>query len=201
VVRQLSGTSIPDAPSGFRALSRDAALRLNVVTGYSYTLETLIQAGASRFALGSVPIGARPTRKSRLARSTLDYLQRSIVTLVRAYAMYQPIRFFVGIGLLLVLVGAAGITRFLWFYAQGAGSGHVQSLLLSAVLLIVGFQVGLIGLVADLIAANRRLVEETLYRVRRLESANPDDALLPNPTRMRAEVRELEAGPWPISPS
>jgi glycosyltransferase involved in cell wall biosynthesis len=172
VVRQLSGTDVPDAPSGFRAFSRDAALRLNVVTGYSYTLETLIQAGAQRFAVASVPINARATsRKSRLARSTFDYVQRSMVTLVRAYAMYQPVRFFGAIALLLILVGALGIGRFLWYSLGGFSAGHVQSLILSAVLLIVGFQVGLIGLVADLIAANRRLVEETLYRVRRLDVA------------------------------
>lgn len=194
VVRQLSDTTIPDAPSGFRAMSREAALRLNVVTGYSYTLETLIQAGASRFALDSVPIRARATgRRSRLARSTMDYVQRSMVTLVRAYAMYQPIRLFGAISIFLILVGALGILRFLGFYFQGGGSGHLQSLVLSAVLVIVGFQVGLIGLVADLIAANRRLVEETLYRVRRLDSTNPDDALVSNPGQRKAGVNASPA--------
>lgn len=173
VVRQLSGTSVPDAPSGFRALSREAAFRLNVVTTYSYTLETLIQAGAARLAVSSVPIEVNPTRRrSRLARSTFDYVQRSLITLVRAYAMYQPVRVFVTISLVLVLVGLLGVARFLWYYSQGAGSGHVQSLVLSAVLLIIGLQVGLIGLVADLIAGHRRLMEEALYRIRKLDIAN-----------------------------
>lgn len=176
-VRQLSDTSVPDAPSGFRALSREAALRLNVVTSYSYTLETLIQAGAQRLAVGSVPITANPTsRKSRLARSTFDYVQRSMTTLVRVYAMYQPLRVFLVIAALLCAAGLAGVGRFLWYYLHGAGSGHIQSLVLSSVLLIVGFQVGLIGLVADLIASNRRLIEETLYRVRKMDV---DESSLP----------------------
>ena len=176
-VRQLSDTSVPDAPSGFRALSREAALRLNVVTSYSYTLETLIQAGAQRLAVGSVPITANPTsRKSRLARSTFDYVQRSMTTLVRVYAMYQPLRVFLVIAALLCAAGLVGVGRFLWYYLHGAGSGHVQSLVLSSVLVIVGFQVGLIGLVADLIASNRRLIEETLYRVRKMDV---DESSLP----------------------
>lgn len=186
VVRQLSGTTVPDAPSGFRALSREAALRLNVVTSYSYTLETLIQAGAQRLAVSSVPISANPTpRQSRLARSTFDYVQRSLVTLVRAYAMYQPVRVFVTISLLLLLPGLLGVARFLWYYFHGAGAGHIQSIVLSGVLLISGLQVGLIGLLADLIAANRRLVEEALYRLRRLDGPEHSSVLgtTPHPER------------------
>ncbi len=171
VVQRLSGTNVPDAPSGFRALSREAALRLNVVTGYSYTLETLIQAGAQRLAVSHVPITARPTtRRSRLARGTVDYVLRSMVTIVRAYAMYQPVRFFLAVSAALILIGAFGAARFIWFYVTGSGSGHVQSLVLSAVLLIIGFQIGLIGIIADLIAANRRLAEESLYRLRRIDA-------------------------------
>ena len=171
IVRQLSGTGVPDAPSGFRALSRDAALRLNVVTSYSYTIETLIQAGTQKMAVVSIPIATRSTpRKSRLARGSIDYVLRSAVTVVRAYAMYQPLRLFVMSALLLVIPGLIGALRFVWFYAQGNGSGHVQSLVLSGVLIIIGFQVGLIGLVADLIAANRRLIEESLYRLRRIDA-------------------------------
>jgi glycosyltransferase involved in cell wall biosynthesis len=182
VVRQLSGTDVPDAPSGFRAMSREAALRLNIVTTYSYTLETLIQAGTQRFAVTSVPIETRPThRKSRLARGTFDYVQRSLVTIVRAYAMYQPIRVFVALSLLLVIPGLIGAGRFGWFYLSGSGAGHVQSLILSAVLLIIGFQVGLIALVADLIAANRRLLEESLYRLRRLDDLPPEGVTGTNP--------------------
>jgi glycosyltransferase involved in cell wall biosynthesis len=182
VVRQLSGTTVPDAPSGFRALSREAALRLNVVTSYSYTLETLIQAGAQRLAVSSVPITANPTpRQSRLARSTLGYVQRSMVTLVRAYAMYQSLRIFVTVSLLLLIPGLFGVGRFLWYYSQGAGSGHVQSLVLSGVLLITGLQVGLIGLVADLIAGNRRLLEEVLYRLRKLDIPESADSASTGP--------------------
>ena len=196
VVRQLSGTSVPDAPSGFRALSREAALRLNVVSGYSYTLETLIQAGTQRLAVSSIPIVARPTnRKSRLARNTFDYVQRSMVTMLRAYAMYQPIRVFLTLSGLLFLAGLIGIGRFIWFYAHNAGSGHVQSLVLSSVLLIIGFQVGLIGLVADLIAANRRLLEEGLYRLRRLdlsEVTNPTNGAPLNHVNESLPVEESD---------
>jgi hypothetical protein len=182
VVRQLSNTEVPDAPSGFRAFSRDAALRLNIVTTYSYTLETLIQAGTQRLAVCSVPITARPTaRRSRLARSTFDYVLRSLVTMGRAYAMYQPVRVFMLTSLVIFLPGLLGFLRFFWYYLQGESSGHVQSLIFSAVLLIIGFQVGVLGLVADLIAANRRLAEETLYRVRRLEMAVPDESAADRP--------------------
>lgn len=171
-VRYLSQTSVPDAPSGFRAFSREAALRLNVVSDYSYTLETLLQAGAQRFAVTDVPITARATpRVSRLSRSTPDYVIRSAVTLLRGYAMYQPLRTFVGIGALFFLAGLVGLIRFLVYYVSGAGSGHIQSIVLAGVLLMLGFQVALIGLAADLIGANRRLLSEALVRLRRLENA------------------------------
>lgn len=171
VVRRLSGTQVPDAPSGFRAYSREAAARLNVLSSYSYTLETLIQAGAQRMAVAFVPISTNPQlRKSRLFRGVGEYVQRSAATILRSYATYQPLKVFLGAGALLAVLGLAGVARFLYFFATGDGGGHVQSLVLSGVLLVVGFQVGLIGLLADLIAANRRLSEETLYRLRRLES-------------------------------
>jgi glycosyltransferase involved in cell wall biosynthesis len=174
-VRTLSGTAVPDAPSGFRAYSREAALRLNIVSSYSHTLETLIQAGAKRMAVTYVPVRTNPQmRESRLFRNVWQYVQRSGATMLRAYAMYQPLKVFVGIGALIGLAGLAGVLRFLYFYAGGSGSGHVQSLVLSAVLLIVGFQVGMIGLVADLIAANRRLMEEAVYRLKRAEIGTLD---------------------------
>jgi glycosyltransferase involved in cell wall biosynthesis len=169
-VRALSGTAVPDAPSGFRAYSREAALRLNIVTSYSHTLETLVQAGAKRIAVAYVPVRTNSQlRESRLFKSIWQYVQRSAATMLRAYAMYQPLKVFVGIGAAIGFIGLAGVLRFLYFYVGGSGTGHVQSLVLSAVLLIVGFQVGMIGLVADLIAANRRLEEEVLYRLRRAE--------------------------------
>lgn len=171
VVRQLSGTAVPDAPSGFRAYAREAALRLNVLSDYSYTLETLIQAGVQRQAIAFVPVQTNPQlRPSRLITSLRAYLLRSATTLLRAYAMYQPLKVFGACGLLLCLAGLLGVGRFLYFFATGSGAGHVQSLVLSGVLLVVGFQVMLIGLLSDLIAANRRLLEEALYRLRRLES-------------------------------
>lgn len=182
MVRRLSSTGVPDAPSGFRAYSREAALRTQVRSHYSYTLETLIQAGAQRMAVAHVPVETNPpTRPSRLIGNLWSYLERSAATLVRTYAMYQPLKVFFAVGALLALLGAAGGLRFLYYYLTGSGSGHVQSLILSAVLLIVGFQVILIGLVADLIAANRTLIEETLYRVKKLElsqaqTSNPQTA-------------------------
>ncbi len=169
-VRLLSGAGVPDAPSGFRAYSRDAAMRLNVMSGYTYTIETLIQAGMQRTAITSVPIGVNPkTRESRLIKSLWSYLKQSGATIVRTYAMYQPLKVFFYIGVLLGLVGLVGVARFLFYYTAGNGAGHIQSLILSAVFLIVGFQVVLIGLLADLIAANRKLLESTLYRVKNIE--------------------------------
>ena len=174
--RWLSGTQVPDAPSGFRAYTREAAARLNVLSSYSYTLETLIQAGAQRMAVAFVPISTNSQlRESRLFRSLSEYVKRSAATMLRSYATYQPLKVFLGVGAFVAAVGLAGVGRFLYYYATGSGSGHVQSLVLSGVLLVVGFQVGLIGLLADLIAANRRLSEETLYRLKRLESKLTDE--------------------------
>lgn len=169
-VRLLSGTDVPDAPSGFRAYSREGAMRLNVISKYTYTIETLIQAGMQRTAIASVPIAVNPkTRDSRLMKSLWSYLKQSGATIVRTYAMYQPLKVFFYIGAVLCFVGLLGVLRFLTYYFAGAGGGHVQSLVLSAAFLIVGFQVVLIGLLADLIAANRKLLENTLYRVKTIE--------------------------------
>jgi glycosyltransferase involved in cell wall biosynthesis len=167
VVTQVSGMNIPDATSGFRALSKEAALRTLVMNDYSYTLETLIQAGARRMPVEFVKIRTNPqTRPSRLIKSTPHYLANSFATIVRSYAMYRPLRVFSIIGGLLTLFGLALAGRFLYYYFVGQGSGHVQSVILAAVLLIVGFQVILIGLVADLIGFNRKILEELLYRVK-----------------------------------
>jgi glycosyltransferase involved in cell wall biosynthesis len=169
-VRLTSGTDVPDAPSGFRAYSREAALRLNVVSQYTYTVETVIQAGKKRLAIAYVPVTVnQPLRPSRLMRSTWTYLKHSAATIVRVYAMYEPLKVFFYISLGLLAVGLAGVGRFLYFFFTGGAAGHVQSLILSAAFLIVGFQVLLIGLLADLIAANRRLIEEVLYRLKKLE--------------------------------
>jgi len=170
VVELFSGIRITDATSGFRAMSREAALRTIILSQYSYTLESLIQAGARRMAVEFVPISVNPhTRPSRLMRNIPHYLVNSAATMLRAYTMYRPLRVFLSIGALLILPGLVLGSRFLYFYFAGMGSGHIQSLILTAILLIVGFQVFLIGLLADLVSFNRRILEENLYRVRRME--------------------------------
>jgi glycosyltransferase involved in cell wall biosynthesis len=171
VLGRAAELEVPDATSGFRALSRDAALRTLVLSNYSYTLETLIQAGARRAAVLFVPVGINPqTRPSRLMRSIPEYIGKSTVTIVRAYAMYRPLRVFVTLGSILIVLGLLPGFRFLYFYFSGNRVGHVQSLILAAVLLIVGFQIVLIGLVADVLASNRKLLEEVVYRLRRQDA-------------------------------
>ena len=172
VVRQVSSTSVPDTTSGFRAYTRDAALRMTIVSEFSYTLESIIQAGKKRMAIGHVPIATNPrTRQSRLFDSVFSYIKRSGATIVRIYTMYEPLKVFTYIGLTVFALGVAGAGRFLyyWVTSTGAPVGHIQSLIFSAVLMIVGFQVLLIGLLADVISANRKLLEELVYRVRSLE--------------------------------
>ena len=170
VLGRAAGMEVPDATSGFRALSREVALRTIVLSQYSYTLETLIQAGAGRMRVMHVPIRTNPpTRPSRLMRGILDYLAHSSVTILRVYTMYRPLRLFTWIGGIMVFFGTLLGARYLYFLAIGQSGGHVQSLILAAILLIVGFQVFLIGLVADLIGFNRQILEELMYRVRRME--------------------------------
>ncbi|HAJ35760.1 MAG TPA: glycosyl transferase [Chloroflexi bacterium] len=170
VISQAAGMKVPDATSGFRALTREAALHTLVLSSYSYTLETLIQAGAQRRAIRYVPVRTNlPTRPSRLMNNLPHYLANSTTTIVRAYTFYRPLRVFTTIGVVALVAGAAIGIRFLIAYFSGAGSGHIQSLILSAVLLIAGFQTLLIGLVADLIGANRKLMEEVLVRLRQVE--------------------------------
>lgn len=171
VVEQAAGVPIPDATSGFRAFSREAALRLTVLSEYTYTLETLIQAGQRGMKVTFVPIRTNSqTRKSRLIRSIPSFLMLSTITIVRFYTMYRPLRVFMSLGVGFVLVGLVLGVRFLFFYSQGSGAGHVQSLILTAVLSIVGFQVCLIGLIADQVSLGRKMMEETLYRLREDES-------------------------------
>lgn len=172
VVRQVSNTRVPDTTSGFRAYTRDAALRQSVVSEFSYTLETIIQAGKTRMAIANVPITTnRKTRPSRLFDSVWTYVKRSAATIIRIYTMYEPLKVFMAVGLLVFAAGFAISLRFLYFYFTAGGVGHLQSLILSAVLLIVGFQIMLIGLMADVLSANRKLTEELLYRVRSIELA------------------------------
>lgn len=169
-VRQLSGVKVPDAVSGFRALSREAALRINIVSSFSYTIEMLIQAGNKKMAVASVPVATNPkVRESRLFRSIPYFLARSFETIVRMYAMYRPLKVFSLIGLSFLALGAIPIMRFLYFYFSAGGAGHTQSLVLGGVLIVMGFAALLIGLVADLINFNRRLIETTLEKVSRIE--------------------------------
>lgn len=170
VVRKISGTQIPDVTSGFRALSRDAALRLNVISRFTYTLETIIQAGKKNIAITHVPIQTNKNlRPSRLFTSIWMYMKRSSATIVRIYTLYEPLKMFFYIGCAIFGLGILISLRFLYFYFNQQGSGHIQSLILAAVLMIVGFQVGMIGLLSDIIAANRRLIEDILYRVKKIE--------------------------------
>ena len=170
VVQQVSGTRVPDTTSGFRGYTREAALRMTIVSEFSYTLESIIQAGKKRMAVAHVPVRTNEqTRPSRLFRNVWNYLRRSGSTIVRIYTMYEPLKVFTTIGLAIFGLGFLISVRFLYFYVGGSGDGHLQSLLLSAVLMIVGFQVMLIGLVADVISANRKLIEELLYRMRSTE--------------------------------
>lgn len=173
VVRKLAGVWVPDAVSGFRAFSRDAAIRLNIVSSFSYTIETVIQAGKRHLSVTSVPIRTNPkTRESRLFKSIPHFIKNSLGTMVRMYAMYQPLRVFFYLGSVLTIIGLLPILRFLYFYAIGEGGGHLQSLVLGGVLLMMGFLTYLIGLVADLTSFNRQLMEMTLERVRRMELAD-----------------------------
>lgn len=170
VVRQVSNTSVPDTTSGFRAYSREAALRLTIVSDFSYTLESIIHAGKRRMAIAHVAIATNPrTRESRLFDSMFSYIKKSSATIVRIYASHEPLKVFSYIGGASFAVGFLVSLRFLYYYVTGTGFGHLQSLILSAVLMIVGFQIILIGLVADLISGSRRITEDVLYRVRSLE--------------------------------
>ena len=176
VVRKASETDIPDAPSGFRAYSREAALRINVTNEYTYTLETIIQAGRNRMAITSVPIHTNPElRKSRLFSSMWSYMKRSAGVIVRSYMMYRPLRFFGMIGSLIFLLGVLCGVRYLFFFFTGGGAGHVQSLLLTVVLLLLGSQTFFMGLQADMIAQNRKLLEDVQYRVRKADVEKKDD--------------------------
>jgi glycosyltransferase involved in cell wall biosynthesis len=173
VVRQASKTDVPDAPSGFRAFSRDAAMRINVFNQYTYTLETIIQAGRQNMAIVSVPVRVNGNlRPSRLIKSLPSYLWKSLVTIIRIFVVYLPFRFFMGIGLLLFGTGFLLGVRFLCFYLAGSGSGHVQSLILASILLGMGFQTMLVAFLADLLAANRKMVEDIRFRIKHLENGS-----------------------------
>ena len=171
-VRQASRTSVVDSPSGFRAFTRDAALRLNIFSGYTYTLETVIQAGQKNIPITSVPIRTNPSvRPSRLVRSIPSYVRRSIATMARIFMLYRPLRFFFWVGMLPVSGGVAlGLRWIALFFLEDAQRSRAPSLILAAVLLLAGFQLWTFGLVADLMAANRVLLEDVQLRLRRSEA-------------------------------
>lgn len=169
-VRKASNTDIPDAPSGFRAYSREAAMRLNVVNEYTYTLETIVQAGRNKIAMDSVPVRTNEDlRPSRLFHSMFGYVKKSMVTILRAFMMYKPLKFFTILGGIVFALGALIGVRFLVYLFMGHGSGHVQSLILCSTLLVIGFQTLVIGLLGDLISANRKILEDVQFRVKKLE--------------------------------
>ena len=171
VVRMASRTAVADAPSGFRAMSRDVALRLNVFNSYTYTLETIIQAGRSNIRVVSVPIRTNPDlRPSRLVKSVGSYVVRSLSTIVRIFATYRPMLFFCLLGSIFTAAGLAAGIRFLTYMANGEGGGHIQSVIFSALCLTLGFLLFMMGFLADLMATNRRLLERIEWRVRKLET-------------------------------
>ena len=174
VVRMVSKTNVQDVTSGFRAMSRDAAMQMNVFNNYTYTLETIIQAGQKDMAVVSVPIGTNPfLRPSRLMSSIPSYIRKSIITILRIIVVYKPFRFFMGAGLVMIISGTLLGGRFLFYYFSGSGSGHVQSLILTAILMVVGFQVLLVAFLADLLSVNRRLLEDIQYRLKKSRFSKP----------------------------
>ncbi len=172
VVRVVSGTDIPDAPSGFRAMSRDAAIQLNVFDGYTYTLEMIIQAGRRGIPITSVPVRTNPDlRPSRLIKSTGSYVRRSFFTILRIFLVYKPFRFFVILGSIPFTIGSLLGVRWLVLFFEGTTRAHVPSLILAAILLLVGFMLWMLGLAADLQSVNRRLLEDIQFNLRRAKYA------------------------------
>ncbi len=170
VLRLLSSTKVEDAPSGFRAFSKQAAIKLNVFDGYTYTMETLIQAGAKGLKVESVPIGTNPQlRKSKLVKNIFDYIFKSMKTTIRMFIVYRPFRFFAFFASLSGLFGLILVFRFLYYYMIGNGNGHIQSLIFAAVLLISSVQLFIVAVIGDLISINRKLLEDIQIRMRKME--------------------------------
>ena len=181
VVRKASNSDIPDAPSGFRAYSREAAMRLNVVNEYTYTLETIVQAGRDKIAMTSVPIRTNgELRPSRLFSSMFGYVKKSMLTIIRAFVMYKPLRFFSILGGICLGLALVFGVRFLWFYFHGIGNEFLKSMIVSGVCGIIGLLIIVVGLLADIIAANRKLLEDIQYHVRKLDygTGEEDDGTL-----------------------
>lgn len=170
VVRKASNTSIPDAPSGFRAYSRHTAMRMNVINEYTYTLETIVQAGRQKMAITSVPIRTNgELRPSRLFHSMFGYIKKSMLTIGRALMMYKPLYCFAWIAGIFGVIGVGIGIRFLVYYFTGNGAGHIQSLILASMFIIIAVLCGVIGLLGDVIAANRKLLEEIQFELRKMD--------------------------------
>lgn len=170
VLRLLSATSVEDAPSGFRAFSREAGMRLNIFDNYTYTMETLVQAGAKGMRIKSVPISVNTKlRDSKLVKNIFDYILKSMKTTIRMFIVYRPFRFFITIAALLGVIGLLLVARFLYFYCCGDGNGHIQSLIFAAVFLLTAVQLSIIAIVGDLLSINRRLLEDIQTRIKKIE--------------------------------
>lgn len=175
-VRKASKTDIPDAPSGFRAYSREAAMQMNVVNDYTYTLETIVQAGREKIPMTSVPIRTNSElRPSRLFHSIWGYVKKSMLTIIRAYVMYRPLKAFTLLSIPFSIIGLGIGCRFLYFMAHGSSSGHVQSLILACTLIIIGVLILIMGIMADTIAANRKILQDIQYHVKRIEYRRDDE--------------------------
>lgn len=173
VMRYVSSTSVKDAPSGFRAFSRNAAIQMNIFDNYTYTLETIIQAKAKGLVIENVEIDVNPElRRSRLFSNIFVYIRRSIFTMLRMFIVYRPFRFFITVGILFLLAGLIPGVRFVWYFLTGDGQGHIQSLILAAILLLTGVQVSLIAVLSELIAINRKLLEDIQSRVKSADLQN-----------------------------
>ena len=174
-VRQLSGTTIPDATSGFRAYSKEAALQMNVISDFTYTVETIISAGNKNIAIEHTPIRTnKKLRESRLFPSIQVYLRRTLVTMLKVYSMYRPLKLFTIAGGTTFIVGFLIGCRYLFFFFQGQTEGHVQSLILSAIMLTVGFQMIMMGISAELISVNRQLLEDIQLRIKKNKVGSKD---------------------------
>lgn len=191
MVRKLSGSSVPDAVSGFRAYSRNAAMQLNIVTEFSYVIETIIQAQSKRIAIASIEVTTNPpTRKSRLFKNMFQHIRHSMATMIRIYTMYRPLYVFVLVGSIVTFLGSLMALRFVYFFLLGQGTGHIQSLVFAAIFMTIGFQIMMTGMVADLTGINRRLTENMLQRVKQMELSQRRERKV-NKTAL-AHIRRIE---------
>jgi len=196
IVRRLSGTDVTDAVSGFRAFSREAALQLNILSDYSYTVETILQAGNKGIPIATITIGTNPkTRESRLMKHLFGFVTSQMATMVRTYTMYRPLKVFTLMGGLFIFLGFIPSIRFLVNFLAGQQAGHIQSLILASILFITGFQLIVVGIVGDVISFNRKLVEEILYRVRKIElRSGPEEERKPADKDRSADRPSGEGG-------